>query len=400
MSVRFNCLLLLALAGGCAAPPAPHIATDTSLPLSGYEELLPMLDASLDSAMGNVDDYADRHSFPAAARLWSADSRLGPWLLSSGFIEARTNMAALRERGVEQIDIAIAHPVLTGEEDRAEEYRNVYGRIAGEARSQGLALRVISGPQYRDAYKLRGYPVSAQCGEDPIAVFAKHATEILELMNPDYLTLDISPATLALADDCVEFAAPADAAKLALGIIRQLGPLHVTRVGIAARATEDPAFFAVLLESEQDFYLDVGVFRLTGESGHHIDALESLLAAAQGRGRDAAIGSYWLQKTGADTDSDYLGIAYSSRDAATDTLDLWAPLDRRMHRFMRMLTDRHGLLYASAYRSDLLFAYLPARVVRENEHRPVSLLRIERGRARKARIAYLKQLATERRGST
>jgi len=400
MLMRLVCTVLFLLTSGCATPSTQPATGGENPRLTAYAPLRSALEDRLDAALAGIGAPIDGDNTPAAARLWSADSRLGPWLLSSGFREARTNMAALRELGVGQIDIAVAYPILTGDEDRADEYRAVYGEIADEARSQGLGLRLISGPQYRDAYRLRGYPTRSQCGEDPVAALAAHARAVIEVTRPDYLTLDISPSTLAIAGDCAEFSAPVVAADLALRVVAELGPLGRTRIGIAARASEDPAFFAALLASKLDFYLDVAVFRLSGESESHIAALEALLASARQDGKDVAIGSYWLQKTAAVTDSGYLGIGYSSRDAAADTLDIWEPLDRRMHQLMRALTRHHGLLYASAYRSDLLFAYLPATEVLIRDYAPVNLLRMERTRSREAQIAYLRQLAAERRGST
>lgn len=396
--MRFHALVpfLAALATAGCAVGQPQSAP-ASAELAQYETLRGKLERRLDAAMDT--GFAAPSDYPYAARLWTADSRLGPWLLASGFQESRTKLAALRERGVHQADVAVAYPILSGEEARSDEYRRVYRELAVEARRQGFTLRVISGPQYRDTYRLRGYPVSEQCEDAPIGAFAAHAETVAAILNPDFLSLDLSPATLGIAEGCERFAKPAAAAALALAVVDALDTPDSIRVGISLRADEHPVFLTALLESDLDFYLDINVFRLNEAGADHLESLETLVRAARTTGRDVAVGGYWLQKSDAPDDRGYLGLAYSTQDAAIDTLDIWEPLDKRMHRLMHALREKYGLLYASAYRSDLLFSYLPTQEVLGSQLEPVNMLRLERSKARQARIDYLKRLAEERRAS-
>jgi len=348
--------------------------------------------ASLDALLASMLRDVDSPDSPAAARLWTADSRLGPWLLSSGVYENRVSIVALKALGVSQVDVVVAFPVLTGTEVRAEEFRAFYSQLAAQAREAELELRVIVGPQYRGAMHLRGFPAGHQCDGDPTVTFAEHASAVVAVMKPDYLSVDINPLSLNAATGCADFADPELAAALALNVIENTDLPADTRLGISTAANEAEPWFAALLASYDDFYLDVSVHDFRSTEDNDLVRLNELARRFKDAGKDAAIGRYWLRKA----ENSASGVAYSPVDAARDTLSVWSGVDRKMHRLMNQSVGDLGLLYASAFQSDLLFAYLePGEETIEGAN-PIGNIRLIQSPARRARIDMLKEIAANR----
>ena len=355
------------------------------------------MESSLDSLLEEISQtgLVGESLAPGAARLWTADSRLGPWLLSGGVYENRTAIAALKEIGISQLDVVVAYPVLTGDEIRAEEFRAFYEALADLVKESGLKLRVIVGPQYRGAMYMRGVPAAGQCDGELRTTFAQHASRVAGIMQPDFLTLDINVESLESASGCFDFADPELAAMLALSVAENVSLPPETRLGITGSASDPAVYFSTLLESDNNFFIDANVRDFRSRGDNDIARLRSLAAMARENGRDIAVGSYWLKKdkgvlnTPADPDQ----AGYSPVHAARDTLNIWADVDRKMHTLMREETDELGLLYASAYQSELLFTYLEPGSDTINEQDPVKAIRLVRGKARAARIEFLKGLA-------
>jgi hypothetical protein len=352
LATRAGLALAISIAlGGCGPEPAR------------YPDALVDATAKFEAATAaEFQGYdADGIPFPTAARLTTADARLGPWLFSSGVNENRMSMSRLAEQGVDTVGYTLAYPVLSGTEIKAEEYARAYKDLRPFANNLKLSMVMTVGPQYQDDNFLRGDTRVKQCGEDAIDEFSDYTLTVADKLRPDSLVLNFKPSTLRNARGCEAYASSDTALAMTRAIRdRVMGELNIP-VGISADLFGDRDYLDALMADDGEHFIALSTLKAGLTPKELKAAIDEIDAEAKAAGRELAINELWIRKD-AFVDGESQGWEPTFADFAL----IWRDADRRATAAISDYVASKNWRYAIAYESDaLLGAGWPAERMQE-----------------------------------
>lgn len=275
------------------------------------------------------------------ARIPWADSRLGPWLLGSGVHLLPRYLDRLASIGVKYVGMRIARPILTGQESRHDGYRRFYRYAVAETRKRRMTPVVTIGLQYRDDDFYRGQTDYLQCREGYRARFSAYVADVVELLQPAFLVIDVRPTTLGRAPGCASIAGAGGAESLARAAAHSLRHAQFSgRWGISVDLAAEDGFLERAAELPGKPFLALSALNVPADPESLGAALERVRALADAKGRDVAITEAWIRK------SDLRPSNYAA--------EAWSDFDRAMARTFAAYARQHGWLFASVYETDLL----------------------------------------------
>lgn len=337
--------------GGCGPEPARYP--------DALVNAATKFEADVAAAFPGYD--TDGIPFPAAARLTTADARLGPWLFGAGVNENRMSMWRLAEQGVDTVEYTLAYPVLSGDEIKAEDYARAYQDLRPFASDRKLTMIMTVGPQYRDDNYLRGDPRVKQCGEDAAKEFADYTLTVVDKLRPDSLVINFKPSTLQSAPGCSAFASSETALALTLAIRDRIIDELQVPVGISADLFRDRDYLDALIADAGQHYIALSTLEHGITAADLREALDKIDAQAVAAGRELAINQLWIRK-----DAYVEGVDAEWEPLFADFALIWRDADRRATAAISDYVASKNWRYAIAYESDaLLGAGWPAARMQE-----------------------------------
>ncbi|MEO1420534.1 MAG: hypothetical protein AAFU66_06240 [Pseudomonadota bacterium] len=328
--------------GGCAAQTAsPTFDPSISAVAASTQQSIETLPPSTSSAM------------ELAARLTTADSRLGTWLLTGGDLHNRLYMSRLRERGYENVIYRIAYPSMTDRDPRAAEYSRFYAWLDEQIRNYGMQSLVKLSLQYRDDNYFRGVTLTEQCQdlEQTATAFARFVDTVGEVSSAQTLVLDLRPSAMAITPGCEAWADSTRAIALTETTLARVGAENLNRVAVGVDLVEHPVYREWVLSHPMVKTVSISTLDYKSlDVEEFLAAWNDLANAIDTRGKTAISDAFWLRKPVT------LASCESSPLAMSDAAVVWAPVDEAL---VQRLGDRVRL--TALHETDLLFGgYLPA----------------------------------------
>lgn len=328
------------------------------------------------------------NNFPSAVRLPVADSRLGPWLLGGGILEAKRYAWRLKERNVNTIGLRVSYPILSGKEARHDQYALYYRELAAFLRDRNMKVVVHSGPQFRDSNFFRGQGIDDQCNGNPTGQFADYLTKVAEIISPDYLLIDMKPSVLARAAGCKDLADAENAAALTLDVVRQLVRDTAVPVGVSTDLDDDDEYFELVARSDLDFFLGLSITSANTTIGGLRQRLDQAAERAAGTAHSLAIDSAWFRKDclrGMASETEPLRCD-GTPDVTANAAIEWQAADLQLVRSLEKYASQNGWLFSLADETDLLAgAYLNQDEIAQFDTSPVKIRRAIQLKARQLR---------------
>ena len=296
-----------------------------------------------------------------ATTLLSASSNNGSKLFDPSFRAGNSLILnRLADLGVQGIVIQINYPILTSSfTSDAPSYLTAFGEIADEIRSLGLKVIV------EHNVLLPGYALL-----DPTSYYSTLSKDrfsqenyaeihdIVEQINPDYLSLVTEPGTfesvlkmqMSTADWCAYVAS----------IINQLSidvPDRTTKLGAGSGTWETPDFVTNFASIKGLDYIDIHSYPLTNNVTDYLKLLETWpeLVRAINPSLEIISSESWLFKAQASE------LGRKPTDPAFFTRDVygfWEPLDSQFLDVLTITAHKNGYAVIAPFWSNYFFAYL------------------------------------------
>ena len=341
------CVAVGAALAGCAT-------TGSNDPATGFD---PSILSAVENSASALAVSADTSQTPTSARLTTADSRLGPWLLGGSEIHQRLYLGRLREAGYERVVFNVAYPTMTSADPRAEEYQRFYGWIAQQIEVFGLKSTVVVSPQFKDSNHYRGIGLLTQCDTigDAASRLAGLANQVVETIDPETVVIDVRPTTLTTAlGGCDAWANDADAARLLKATLAGLNETTRDRVAVGINSEMHPGFQAAVLANPDIDTVSVSTLDIRTDSVDTFrERWSDINGLVEASGKRMIVDAFWWRKPVR------LAQCDGKPEALTDVASVWQPVDAAL---LRESTDTVAE-YVTAYETDLLFdGYISAEV--------------------------------------
>lgn len=324
---------------GCASAPT-------------FDEAL--LTASRDTVLQSSEPATEVFE-QTTARLPTADSRLGPWLLSGGDIHNRLYLSRLRERGIQQVVFRVAYPTFAASNPRRSAYEAFYTWLNGQIANYGMRSAVIVSPQFRDDNYYRGISGDDLCADYDSTVrdFSDHVITTSQV-HDGLIILDLKPSSLESAAGCRALVQQEDniAEQLLDDTLDALPSDVQDRLAIGVPMVADADYRDWVISHPRIRTVSVSTLDYRGgDANEFLDTWHAVTRSVVDQGKRVVSDSFWMRKPVK------LGnCAIGESDSLTDTANVWQALDSQVLAQIGTLAE-----FVGVYETDLLFGgYLDA----------------------------------------
>ena len=366
------------------------LGTVTSLALAEHPELPPPVQQAAKALQADIaavfDDTVEREAANVTTvRLPSTDARSGYLVEVQGPSATRSYLETLTELGIGRGSMRVVYPVLSGKEDRHENYKPLYEWFGSAMDHFGMQDIVEVSMQFDDENFHRGVGVRDQCEGDVAKRFAEYAANVASITRPEFLIIDLKPSTMKTAGRCEAYRDKNTAALLVAGVLESLEVPEGTILGISIDLVRDADFRRTVMSLDGDFFIAVSTIQddlTVAELRRHLDELTDYGIRT---GRKLALNEFWLRKRSL-IDGEGLSDTWSS--ATADLWEIWKPADTAL---LNAVTSHLGSewLYVSAYETDLVIGgYVPSGWLADNAvERPVKVRNLSSAKSREIRYS-------------
>ena len=338
-----------------------------------YQDLYTALDQKLDAFDRSIVSDGSRYPVTYATELLTANGNRGRALLGANVLAGgRLELDRLRALNVKAVTIAIPWPILdplflqwNGDPADRQPLVDFFRSVAAEAHLRGMKLYAENGVMFGGIYSAgsgmnaAGYYATLTDGQ-LVAGRAAQAVTIASQIAPDLLNVGSEPDTEASLSGHAFLKTPSGFASMVQTITSQLAAAGATSVPIVAGApswlTNAQSFVALLVTNPGLWGIDIHLYPVNLDFP---DRAIALAAQARAAGKHATMLECWLQKE-RDSELATLEPAVDATLFARDTLDFWAPLDRKFLGVMARYADASKVDVLSPFWSRYFFAYLDA----------------------------------------
>ena len=361
-------LLLGAAAAQAQTPPVPsqYQALDTEL--SG---LLNGFDAKI-AAGWNQSLYPTAFS----GELLYANGNNGRALLAPNvFPNVIIELNALQRLGLRAVVVKVGFPLLyqpfltyNGDPQDHAAFLAFYQQVAEQVHVRGMKLIVECSPIYPGFYSQAGGvnvgPWYASLSNDQLnAARAVELAIVAAQIQPDYLTIDAEPDTLASLTGQSSSLTPAGFAADINAIMAQLPADNAVPIGAGVGAWDVPtgtAYVQTLISQTKINYIDLHFYELNPPTGVKEDIAQNLITLANtaiALGKPVGVSEFWSLK---EFDSEYAttNLATDPTVESRDAFSFWAPLDEQYHTEFYKFANWKQLLFLSGFWSRYYWANL------------------------------------------
>ena len=296
---------------------------------------------------------------PSTVRLPTADSRKAAQLLGADLTNSRNYLAQLAGKGVRRVSIRFAYPMFFAPAKRNDEFRYYYGKLRRFLDFHDMELVAVLGTQAYDAEYLRGFPAGPECTSDMAANIGELAQRVSDVINPDYLVVDLRPSSLARTRGCENAADPVVAGPATLSAVAEIAKqLPLATVGVMLDASRDADYARFVIAGDGPHFVAASTLSAPLAPAAALADVDKLRALTHEAGREFAIGELWLHKVARGNGGldDKLAAALLA-----DTASVWATADRWLGHYAARAEGSGEVLFATVHETDLLIgAYLDA----------------------------------------
>lgn len=322
----------------------------------------------------------------------AANGNRMPFALSQTNLEHCAQwLDAIAAMGCSLVKFDVTYPILTeefhtylrdsappypGYDLTAEDHRNFYRWIAGQARARGLGIVVEHStllPDFAetDASGFFAYLAARHTPEEISDVYSEQraleAVAIAAAMAPDYFTIADELTTQVNAFGELPDGAPvlddegwAAYLQNAAGRIRG-AMVSPPRLGGGVGTWEQGSTFAIFRDSPVLDYVDFHLYPLETPEKNQYEILTGWMNDVQAAGKGTSIGEAWLYKTFPHE----LGGAVRKDVFARDVFSFWSPLDCRFLGATKSLSEAFGSEYYCSFWSVYMLASLEYETARD-----------------------------------
>lgn len=312
-----------------------------------------VLTETANTARSSLEALPAGHANLKAARLPTADSRLGAWLFAGGEQHNRLYLSRLREKGVDRVVYRIAYPALKETDPSFERFRDFYSWLARQVQNYGMQSIVVVSPQYRDDNYYRGQAVNNQCSdiEQTSIQMSDHLAQVERVVRPESLVLDVRPSTLERVRGCESWANNQRAADLVDRILDIATPAVLEKLSIGVNLSTNQVFRSFVIAHPKVQSVSISTLDFGGSNPvDFLKAWEDVVRSVQAMNKRAVSDEFWMRKPVRLNGCDGQPIAI------TDTASVWQSVDQALLSRANGSTD-----FMAVYETDLLFGgYLDA----------------------------------------
>jgi hypothetical protein len=336
-----------------------------------FADLYPMLESKLDALEAQLAGNPHQGDPTFAAELLTANGNRGKQLLEqSALVGVGYEIKALAGLGVEGVTISVGFPLLyqpfhdaTG--TKRDGFVAFFKGVVTQARSQGLAVAIETGPMFTGPYSSQSGFVPTPADYYKSLTLAEYkqgrqatATAIALELQPDFVQFGAEPDSEAAVTQ-QDVGKTSDYLQMISSIVAAITKAKPAGVKLGAGAGSWSPDAQSLVSGycgipDLDF-VDVHLFPVNGAV---FDRTRSLLGQAEACGKGRAIMETWMLKA---RDSELGDPGAAATDASLfsrDTYSFWAPLDQKFLRAMATLARVHGVSYLSPFWSTYFYAQL------------------------------------------
>jgi hypothetical protein len=326
---------------------SPAVIAASPVPAE-YSALYRSLSDELDGWQRQLNALSPAGGQPVfGAHVLAANSNRGTALLNPATMPVvDTSLDRLKQLGVQGVTITISFPLLNADQPDAGRYLAFYTTVAQHVRARGLALSIEQHVAFSGtAFSNIQFDYSKLPFDQFVVLFREMTRQILDRLQPDFLTLLSEPDTFAKLTGYREALTPEGAAAMVGRVVEGLGR-GKTKIGAGAGSwlANAPEYDAAFARLPLD-YIDLHIYPVTPAI---METTQRVIEVARAAKKPVVLDEAWLYKTGAGERSD-TPFDQPTEAFRRDSFSFWAPLDARFLGLVAQFARANGIAYVAPF---------------------------------------------------
>lgn len=331
-----------------------------------YVALYRELEVKLTGFEKQLAAQSDQEEYPTifAAEFLAANGNHGRGLLNEEkYPYILKYLDALQSLGIKGVKISLNYPLLVSDFPDSEKYLKFYQQLSQEIRvARGLKLLVQATAMFTQAeFADTSLPTRQYYQGLTLEKYQEgkreHLQKIIEFVQPDYLTIETEPDTMAYLTGVDELNTPRGFAEIIRSELASLSEHPQTLIGAGVGSWSKREFIEELAAIPQLDYLETRIYPITD---NFLQNAMDYLDLAKAKGKKTIIGEAWLYKAG----ENELHVEVGGQAAAwaeffrRDVYSFWQPLDQKFLEILVKIAHEQKVEFVSPFWSNYFFAYL------------------------------------------